>query len=173
MSEVAYKDIPGFPGYRIGSDGSVWSKRSRKMSGRLNSDWHRLTLTTRKSGYITACFRAGSKNHVRYIHHLVLESFVGPRPDGMECCHGPDGASDNRLENLRWGTPEENDQDKLLHGRLLRGDRHPNTKISDREVDVIRFLADEGVPRILLAAALGVSRARIGDLASGRSRIAP
>jgi hypothetical protein len=47
---------------------------------------------------------AGSKD----VHVLVLEAFVGRRPQGHECCHENDVADDNRLENLSWGTRSKN-----------------------------------------------------------------
>lgn len=51
------------------------------------------------------------------VHRLVLEAFVGPCPDGMECCHANDVHGDNRLENLRWDTPSANARDKIRNGR--------------------------------------------------------
>ena len=53
---------------------------------------------------------------VRLVHHLVLEAFVGPRPDGAECCHGDGDASNNRLSNLRWDTHRANVLDAVAHG---------------------------------------------------------
>lgn len=50
------------------------------------------------------------------VHHLVLTAFIGPRPDGMEGCHGPAGPSDNRLSNLRWDTHVANVRDTLRDG---------------------------------------------------------
>lgn len=35
---------------------------------------------------------------------LVLETFVGPCPEGMKAIHINGDAEDNRLENLKWGT---------------------------------------------------------------------
>lgn len=57
-----------------------------------------------------------SKGTRRYVHVLVLEAFVGPRPAGMEGCHGPAGVMDNRPCNLRWDSHRENMQDSLRHG---------------------------------------------------------
>lgn len=50
------------------------------------------------------------------VHVLVLEAFVGPCPPGMEGCHENDIGADNWLENLRWGTPSENQHDKVRNG---------------------------------------------------------
>ncbi|MGC5078489.1 HNH endonuclease signature motif containing protein [Agrococcus sp. DT81.2] len=53
------------------------------------------------------------KSRVVRVHHLVLEAFVGPRPDGMFGCHWNDDPYDNRLENLRWATPSANSLDSV------------------------------------------------------------
>lgn len=50
---------------------------------------------------------------VRRIHRLVLEAFVGPRPDDMDACHWDDDPTNNRLINLRWDTRKENGSDKI------------------------------------------------------------
>ncbi|WIC90180.1 HNH endonuclease [Arthrobacter phage VroomVroom] len=49
------------------------------------------------------------------VHRLVLETFVGPG-DGYEADHVNGDRLDNRLENLRWLTPEDN----RLFARLRR-----------------------------------------------------
>ncbi|CAN5951037.1 unnamed protein product [Sphagnum jensenii] len=50
------------------------------------------------------------------VHSLVLETFVGPRPEGMEACHFPDSdPSNNKLQNLRWDTHSENVRDRFRH----------------------------------------------------------
>jgi len=51
-----------------------------------------------------------------YVHELVLTAFVGPRPDGLIACHGPGGAYDNSVTNLRWDTPSENNYDSVRFG---------------------------------------------------------
>ena len=52
----------------------------------------------------------------RLVHHLVLEAFSGPRPDGTEACHWDGDASNNRLSNLRWDSHLSNEADKARHG---------------------------------------------------------
>ena len=51
------------------------------------------------------------------VAHLILETFRGPRPPGMMALHWNDVDSDNRLENLRWGTESENRRDAVRNRR--------------------------------------------------------
>ena len=85
--------------------------------------------------------REGTIKH-QAVHVLVLEAFVGPRPEGMWALHGPlryaDGTPDNRLSNLEWGTPSKNNgPDKTrdvthppFHGTVLRGEAHGSAKLN-------------------------------------------
>ncbi|WP_423489008.1 HNH endonuclease signature motif containing protein [Mycobacteroides sp. PCS013] len=50
------------------------------------------------------------------VHHAVLAAFVGPRPEGMLVLHSNDDPSDNRLENLRYGTISDNQMDSVANG---------------------------------------------------------
>ena len=34
VAQVEYRDVPGWPGYRVGDDGSVWSLWKRRGLGR-------------------------------------------------------------------------------------------------------------------------------------------
>lgn len=52
----------------------------------------------------------------KWVHHLVLEAFVGPRPAGHEGLHRNGDPSDNRRINLRWGTRGDNLRDMVRHG---------------------------------------------------------
>lgn len=50
------------------------------------------------------------------VHRLVGEAFLGPMPDGLQTRHLNGVRRDNRVENLRYGTPSENAQDSVRHG---------------------------------------------------------
>lgn len=50
------------------------------------------------------------------VHLLVLEAFVGPRPEGMEGCHWDDDKENNCIANLRWDTHAANMQDAIRNG---------------------------------------------------------
>lgn len=72
----------------------------------------------------TVSIHWGGVQRTRLVHHLVLEAFIGPRPDGMEACHGDGDARNNAVSNLRWGTHQSNEADKLAHGT------HPKANIT-------------------------------------------
>lgn len=49
-------------------------------------------------------------------HRLVAHAFIGPCPTGMYVCHWNDDPTDNRLLNLRYATPSENNFDMVRNG---------------------------------------------------------
>lgn len=73
-----------------------------------------------RSGHMTVSLCRDGRCVKRYVHQLVLSAFVGPKPDGMEGCHYDGDPANNRLENLRWGTHEENMQDAVRHQTMYQ-----------------------------------------------------
>lgn len=69
------------------------------------------------TGYLATGLARDGQKVTKRVHLLVLEAFVGPRPDGMEACHNNGDMHDNRASNLRWDTKRANAQDVLRHGR--------------------------------------------------------
>jgi len=109
------RPIPGHPGYFVSDDGRVFSECGM---GRAKSKygWPRRELRpgiAKEPGYPFVVL-SGKKG--RFVHRLVLETFVGPRPHGMEARHLDGDRTNNRVENLRWGTRKENVADAIKHG---------------------------------------------------------
>ncbi|MFE5290326.1 NUMOD4 motif-containing HNH endonuclease [Nocardia sp. NPDC056611] len=75
-----------------------------------------LSPGTTPTGYLTHSLSKEGVTTTVPVHRLVLEAFVGPRPQGWHACHGEGGNQDNRVGNLRWGTIEDNMQDRIRHG---------------------------------------------------------
>lgn len=157
-SSVEYRSIPEFPGFMIGSDGTVWSlwKKGHKKPGCV---WTRLT-PLRVNGYLAV----SPFQKRRYIHRLVLEAFVGPCPLGKECCHNDGCKGNNDKSNLRWGTRKENVADNKKHGTLAIGERHGIAKLSAKLVKLARRADRWGVSRTKIARRIGVCRAALRKL---------
>lgn len=92
------------------------------------------------------------------VHRLVLLAFVGPPPsDKHQAAHWNGNPSDNRLSNLRWATPKENQADRLRHGTAHQGERVPQAKLTSAQVDALRERANTGVATRFLASEFGLS----------------
>jgi HNH endonuclease len=132
---VIYKDIAGFPGYRIGDDGSVWSRRRIGCVAGLCTEWRRLKGIVHEKFYqkVTLCNGDSNQRQV-LVHILVLEVFVGPCPEGMEACHNDGAQAGHHLKNLRWDTPLSNHADKRRHGTNPAGSKHGRSKLTESQV---------------------------------------
>ncbi len=102
--EDHYKNVKRFLGYRVSREGEVQSGWGRGNPKRLTERWVALKPIPGRGGYFTVNLHAGGVKTCRYIHHLVLEAFVGPRPPGRICCHNDGDRLNNRVGNLRWDT---------------------------------------------------------------------
>jgi len=153
--------VPDYEGlYEVSNLGRVRSHKGSKptiMKGGRG---------TCKMGYLRVTLRdAATVASARYIHILVLEAFVGPRPHGMLGLHD-DGNVDNcRLSNLSWGTAAQNAQDRIRHGRVFTGSRNPNGRLTFEQIRAIRANYFSGrAKQTTLARQFGVSQAHISRI---------
>jgi hypothetical protein len=97
-----WRSIPGHDGrYVVSDQGRVASARGVLSPG-LHNGYPFVTLTAPRRTY--------------RVHTLVLLAFVGPPPEGCECCHEDGDRANNRLTNLRWDTRQANILDEVAHG---------------------------------------------------------
>lgn len=119
-ADVEYRSIPGLPGYKAGSDGTIWScwkiKNADGVTGyRKTKHWHQIKRSNIVSTarncktprmYVTIKNSAASKgSEMRYCAELVLLAFTGPPPVGMTFAHKNSNTLDDTPGNLWWGRP--------------------------------------------------------------------
>lgn len=113
-----FKELPEYPGYRIYESGIILTQWVHSGMGRY-SRWKRLDswfladLFMHPDGYYRIPIK-GRKQE--FVHYLILLAFVGPKPLGSEGLHKNDIKTDNRLDNLKWGTHFENMQNRHQNG---------------------------------------------------------
>src|SRR5262245_23621213 len=100
-----WAEIEQTPGYWLSNMGRVCSP-----SGRLIQGAHHGT------GYHVVSLPDGRSWRRLFIHRLVLNTFMGPCPEGHQAAHWNGDRADNRLANLRWATAAENAADRERHG---------------------------------------------------------
>ncbi len=134
------KRIPGSEHYWVTKDGRVWSEKRIGAKG----GWMRLRKNS--TGRLLVCLHENGKRQEHKVHQLVLETYVGPCPPGMEACHFPDrDPRNNRLENLRWDTRSANQLDAVKHGTQGGLRNRGKGKLSELDVRWIEYLCRAGI----------------------------
>jgi hypothetical protein len=119
-----WRDIPDYPGYQASDQGRIRSVHRLVVCRDGRIQHHRgkiLKGVPNDKGYLRVGLQVNLRQHLRYVHDLVLEAFVGPRPAGMHGCHADDDKINNRPDNLSWQTPIANEQAKVRAGRHNNG----------------------------------------------------
>ncbi len=98
-----WKSITDYPNYEVSDRGRVRSSRG------VLAPW--LDSNGRPT---VRLYRQGVPREFR-VHGLVLTAFIGPRPTGLEACHGDGDSANNALSNLRWDTRSSNQIDSVRH----------------------------------------------------------
>lgn len=168
MEEI-WKDIHGYEGqYQASNMGRIRSL-DHKVRGTCHftgEDFYRVIRGRvlkpgryDKCGHISVVLGHGA--HGSPVHQLVMKTFVGEPPEGMEVLHKNGDPTDNRLENLGYGTRTENILDVYKHGKVWR-------KLSVDDVEAIRFGLCCGISGKELSAMFEVSQSAISKIKMGR-----
>lgn len=169
---VGFRQIPGFPRYAIDENGTVLSVC--KM-GNVANQTHPWSAAIQKKpapkglGHLCVHLRHDNRRRSFHVHDLVLIMFVGPCPDGMECRHLDGNPANNHVSNLKWGTRSENEQDKVLHGKSCRGEKHGSAKLTSADVLEIRRRAANGERQLNIAKDFHVKQQAISNIVIRRA----
>ena len=170
---VRYAIVPSYCGaYAAGDDGSIWS--CVKLGGQvrvLTNRWRRLQATL-LNGYFQVTILQPSTGKYRPfpVHIMVLEAWRGPRPEGLISRHRNDVRTDNRTDNLVWGTASENMLDRGLNGDpTFRGDDHPQAILTTEQVLGMREMVRNGSTTESAAVAYGAPLDAARGAIRGRS----
>jgi len=136
MIKIKAKQISNFPNYAITKDGRILSM-PRYGIGRF-AKW--LKGWDVGDGHLCVGLTKNGKVYKRYIHRLVLETYVDKCPKGMECCHNDGNTTNNHLNNLRWDTRKSNIRDAMKHGthkHFQSAEKHRMAKLTKKQVKLI------------------------------------
>lgn len=165
-----WKDIPGYEGkYQASNMGRIRSldHRVRGICHITGEEFYRgvkgrILKPGRfcKSGHLSVVLGRGTAG--KPIHQLIMKTFIGEPPVGMEVLHNNGDPTDNRLENLRYGTRTDNILDVYRQGKAWR-------KLTADDVICIRFELYCGFSDYELAQKYGVSKYTIAEIRKGKT----
>lgn len=178
LDEVSYPDevwkpVLNYPNYLVSNFGRVASRW--KSDYRCRSACDRGTVRLLKYAYLgrwAKKYPAVTLSHERqrktlFVHVLVLEAFVSPRPAGLLGLHRDDNPDNTRLDNLYWGTERDNWGDRERNGLVARGSRNGKSKLTEDQVLEIKRLIQVASPRQSIARQFGVSPGCIDSIKRG------
>lgn len=120
--EENWRDIQFTGGqYRVSDRGRVWSKgfeKPRAGGGTFRRKPGILKQADGSEGYPRVSLAVPGEGIKNYqVSRLVCEAFHGPAPEGKPfVLHGDGNPLNNFKDNLRWGSPADNMQDRINHG---------------------------------------------------------
>jgi len=96
MEEEIWKDVEGFPGYKVSNFGNVIGLHKRVMKPQLNT-----------KGYYVIGLYKDNKLHIKKVYRLLAIAFI-PNPENkLTVDHIDRNPLNNALSNLRWATRTE------------------------------------------------------------------
>jgi len=148
---------PEFPGLVITDDGRIQGP-GRPQGG--HPTWLKTWPGT--NGYLKFTATVNDRRTNQRVHIVVCTAFHGPRPTPRHDVRHLNGINtDNRAENLCWGTKTDNAADRDRHGHTARGSRGGNSKLTEDQVREIRAIRATGTTLQVIADQYGVDKSLI------------
>lgn len=168
FADENWRPIPGWEGsYEVSDLGRVRSvaRTVHFVDGRVRHYPSRLRAShTDGFGYRKVTLKANGRQVRVLVHQAVAAAWIGPRPPGLEVCHGDGDKANNTAHNLRYDTRAANHVDAVRHGTA----RRPR-KLSEDAVEAIRA-ARGTATGAELAAKYGTSKTHVCNIQRGKRR---
>ncbi len=165
MKKEKWLPVVGYEGlYEVSDQGRVRSllrrdRKNRHVHGRVLKP--RSTTNTSGNKYLRVQLCLDGTNRDYYIHALVLESFVGARPQGCVAAHEDNDGTNNTPSNLSWKTQQGNADDRVRHGNTTKGEKNPMARLTAQDAVRIRDLAVQGYSQSVIAKQVGTVQAQV------------
>ena len=112
--------------FYVYDDGRIWSCALNKFKRAPKEGYHKFKVIR------------GEVGHVVTAHRLVLTAHNRPPKKGEVARHLDDDPTNNHISNLAWGTAQDNSDDMVRNGGVLRGEDVPCAKLTDVLVTKLR-----------------------------------
>ena len=125
--------------------------------------------TNGNSDHLWVTLRVEGRSLKRYVHRLVLSTFIGECPPHFECRHLDGNPNNNHLYNLVWGSKSENYNDARKHGTNTKGSIHGMSKLTETQVRKILKIRKSGERPCNIGPRFNVTPQTISKICCGNS----
>lgn len=141
----------------------------RTLMDRFNALWMAEPMTgcwfwtgaTSELGY----GRFNNNNCCRNASRTAWELYRGPIPDGMFVCHHCDNRACVNPLHLFLGNQKDNMSDAARKNRVIRGSKHPLSKLSDTDIVLIK---EDHRPLRVIASEFGIHFTIVKGIKKGK-----
>jgi len=134
MKEI-WKDIPGYQNkYQASNEGRV---RSLLYKNRFGTYKRKKQFIMKPHIHPRGYLKIDLEQRTFFVHRLVGMAFLGK--SSLVINHKNGKQTDNRIENLEWVTQKQNAQHALKNGWYRRGERHGNSKLTEKQAFKIKY----------------------------------
>lgn len=158
-----WREIPEFAGYFASADGEILSLVKKASRPRI------LKQQTNGRGYRYVFLYRNKEMSKMFVHRAVLMSWVRMPEEWEEGRHLNDNPNENSLENLAWGSRQDNVDDKRRNGRIPFGESVTSSKLTEDDVTEIRRLYGKGISSQELAELYHISKGQVMKTVRGGS----
>jgi len=166
MPEV-WKSVKNYPMYQVSNLGRIRSyhrePKPKILSPGIRSyEYHRLAL-----------YNKNSQRRNTYVHILIAEAFLGPRPDGYVCNHKDGIKKHDEASNLEWISRSEDTNHahrlNLIPTVIRLGEDNSNSKLKNGEIWLIKKLLLHGIKQIIIARMFKITRGYVSHILLGHN----
>jgi len=146
-----WRPIGEFETYEVSSHGRV--RRVGSINALIPSWTH---------GYAHVSLSVDGQAKTKRVHRLVAQEFLGEPPfQGAVLAHNDGDRLNNRADNIRWASLEENQEDRRRHGTKTCGSAVKCAKLHETDIPKIRERLQRGETCVDIAQSLSVSTSTI------------
>lgn len=163
-----WKPVIGYDGlYEVSSYGRVRSLdrevKHNNQEGMRTLKGKVLTFGIYRDGRHVVNLSRNGITRQRKVSHIVAESFIGPRPQNLCVLHEDGDCTNDHVDNLYYGTHQQNTLDAIRHKTALIGECNGQAKLTEDDVRYIR--SQRGImTQKSLAKIFDVSREQVRDI---------
>lgn len=124
-----------------------------------------LKMYLRKDGRLSLHFRINGKTCPKSVSRLIGQTFISNPSNLPFVCHKDDNPLSNNVDNLFWGTHQDNmdDMNRKGRGSLV------NRKLNEEQVREIKLLLKQGISHPNICVKFNVCRQVIGLINTGKT----